>query len=118
MGKTVADGRKAIVSLDAVREAFASYASVREEIGLPTTGHTFDRGARGKGYAQYNSADMIVRTFDTKEDALTFYSRYSEVAREILSAPLVSLSQPAESDAEAPKVPAQRGRKAKDAAAV
>lgn len=94
--------RKAIVTLADVQEAFKGYAAVRSNIGMPVTGHSFDRGARGKGFAQYDQADGIVRTFDTKEDAHIFYSRYVEVAQEVMHAPAVTL---AESTQEAPEAP-------------
>lgn len=118
MGKTVEQGRKAIVSLTEVQEAFTAYGQVRAEIGADVSGHTFDRGARGKGFAQYDAGDNIVRSFEGKEEALNFFRRYVEVAREVMAAPLVTVVKPSESDAEAPKVPSQRGRKAKDVESV
>jgi hypothetical protein len=100
--------RKAVVTLAQVQTAFSAYAGVKAEIGTPVSGHSFDKGPRGRGFAEYDAADSIVRTFEGKEDALTFYSRYTEVAREVIDAPLVSLTKPTESDAETPEVPAQR----------
>lgn len=75
--------RKAVVTLAQVSEAFGEYVKIKGIIGDSLTGHTFDRGNRGKGFAQYDQGDNTVRTFDTKEDALTFYGRYVEVAREV-----------------------------------
>ena len=78
--------RKAVVTLADVQIAFAAYAGVKAEIGSPVSGHSFDKGPRGRGFAEYDATDDIVRTFDGKEDALTFYSRYAEVAREVIDA--------------------------------
>lgn len=80
------NARKAVVTLAQVSEAFAEYAEVRKAIGSPVDGHSFDKGARGKGFAQYDDKDNIVRSFESKEDGLTFYGRYVEVAREIMTA--------------------------------
>lgn len=123
--------RKAVVTLAQVQEAFASYREIRGLMGDSLTGHTFDRGARGKGFAQYDATDSLVRTFDTKEEALTFYGRYAEIAREVMAAfninqaesateaPETSEGTPgegesdqaAESTTEAPSVPSQRRRR-------
>lgn len=78
--------RKAVVTLAQVGEAFAAYLAVKADMGQPITGHTFDRGNRGRGFAEYDSNDSTVRTFDTKEEAHTFYGRYSEIAREVMEA--------------------------------
>ena len=95
--------RKAVVTLAQVAEAFASYVKVKGIIGDSLAGHTFDRGNRGKGFAQYDSTDRAVRTFETKEDALTFYSRYVEVATEVGTALGHDMTgEAAGSDAEAP----------------
>lgn len=78
--------RKAVITLAQVQEVFTAYLGVRSDMGQPSTGHTFDRGNRGKGFAEYSATDSTVRTFDTKEEAHTFYSRYSEIAREVMTA--------------------------------
>lgn len=78
--------RKTVVTLEMVRTAFAAYAAIKAQIGTNVSNHSFDRGARGKGFAEYDATDHVVRTFDSKEDALTFYSRYVDVASEVLSA--------------------------------
>ena len=80
------NARKAVVTLAQVSEAFAEYAEIRKAIGSPVDGHSFDKGARGKGFAQYDDKDNIVRSFESKEDGLTFYGRYVEVAREVMEA--------------------------------
>jgi hypothetical protein len=78
--------RKAVVTIAQVSEAFADYAEIRKFIGQPVAAHSFDKGPRGKGFAQYDGNDSVVRLFDSKEDALTFYGRYVEVAREVMAA--------------------------------
>lgn len=120
--------RKAVVTLAQVQEAFASYREIRGLMGDSLTGHTFDRGMRGKGFAQYDATDSLVRTFDTKEEALTFYGRYAEIAREVMAAfninqaesateaPETSEGTPGEGESaqevtEAPSVPSQRRRR-------
>lgn len=112
--------RKAVITLNQVQAAFLAYQTVRTAMGDDITGHTFDRGARGKGFAQYDTTDAVVRTFDSKEDALSHYGRYTDVAREVMEVFSVGLYAPAEeaesaeeAQEEATKVPAQRRGKAK-----
>lgn len=95
MSEVTSKARKAIVTLEMVREVFTAYGLIRARIGMPVVGHTFDKGPRGKGFAQYDATDTIVRTFEGKEEAHTFYVRYVEVAEEVLSAPAVSVVQEA-----------------------
>lgn len=78
--------RKAVVTLAQVQEAFSLYQAVKADMGTPILGHAFDRGNRGKGFAEYDHNDSVVRSFDTKEEAHTFYARYAEIAREVMAA--------------------------------
>lgn len=129
MGMTVEQGRKRITTLAEVTEAFNAYRDLKVSIGADVSGHSFDRGLRGKGYAEYNAADTIVRTFDGKDEALSFYSRYVEVAREIMSAigyradnsnaeALESVPEGTDKGEAtiAPQIPSQRRRRANAAA--
>lgn len=95
--------RKAVVTLAQVNSAFAEYVTVKGLLGEDMTGHSFDRGNRGKGFAHYDQSDSTVRTFDTKEDALTFYGRYVEVAREVMDALGFKAPEATESGQDAPE---------------
>ena len=103
--------RKTVVTLEMVRTAFAAYAVVKSQIGMDVSDHSFDRGARGKGFAEYDGTDRVVRTFDSKDDALVFYSRYVDVASEVLSA--VGHPEHVEGQDDQPAVPAQKRRRVK-----
>lgn len=93
MSEVASKIRKSIVTLEMVREVFTAYGLVRARIGMPVVGHSFDKGPRGKGFAQYDATDSIVRSFEGKEEAHTFYVRYVEVAQEVLHAPGVSVKE-------------------------
>lgn len=77
--------RKAVVTTEAVREALTSYLAVRKEIGFEDGKYEFDKGARGKGFAVYDETGVVKVVFETKENALTFFTRWTEVAQEVLS---------------------------------
>lgn len=66
--------RKAVVTTAQVTAAFDSYKGAFAVIGQDISGHEFDKGFRGRGFAEYDSKGNVVRSFDTKEDALTTYS--------------------------------------------
>lgn len=70
--------RKAVVTTAQVAEAFASYASAQKVIGNDILSHEFDKGFRGKGFAEYDGTGAVVRTFETKEDALSHYGLLAE----------------------------------------
>lgn len=78
--------RKTVVTLANVQEAFSIYRAVKADMGAPIIGHSFDRGNRGKGFAEYDNNDNTIRTFETKEEAQVFYGRYAEIAREVMTA--------------------------------
>lgn len=79
--------RKVAVVTSQVQSALAQYASTREMIGLKdTTGHEFDKGLRGKGFAQYDSNGNVVRTFETKDEAFAHYNGWTVTALEVLKA--------------------------------
>lgn len=122
--------RKAVVTLADVQEAFSLYKAVKADMGAPILGNAFDRGLRGKGFAEYDATDSIVRTFEGKEEAQTFYGRYAEIAREVMAAvghaaPVTEAQEernsqeaseepqeePQEDAQEAPAVPAQTRRR-------
>jgi hypothetical protein len=65
--------RKAVVTTAQVTEAFASYVAALTRIGQNISDHEFDKGFRGRGFAEYDGKGNVVRSFDTKEDALTTY---------------------------------------------
>lgn len=67
--------RKAVVTTAQVQAAFANYVAALVKIGdNGSVDNEFDKGFRGRGFAEYNIKGEVVRSFDTKEDALTFYS--------------------------------------------
>lgn len=73
MSETTA--RKAVVTTAQVRDAFASYASALVKVGQESVAsHEFDKGARGRGFAEYDGAGNVVQSFETKDDALNHYS--------------------------------------------
>lgn len=66
--------RKAVVTTAQVVEAFDRYKTALQVIGTDITGHEFDKGFRGRGFAQYDSNGGVVETFETKNDALDTYA--------------------------------------------
>lgn len=70
--------RKAVVTTAQVQEAFSRYQAAHRVVGTDLSGHEFDKGARGKGFAEYDGAGNVVRSFESKEDALTLYSLTAE----------------------------------------
>lgn len=67
--------RKAVVTTAQVRDAFASYASALVKVGQESVvDHEFDKGLRGRGFAEYDGNGNIVQSFETKDDALNYYS--------------------------------------------
>lgn len=77
--------RKAVVTTETVREALVKYLETRKTIGFEDGKYEFDKGARGKGFALYNEKGEVVVFFETKENALVFFTRWTEVANEILA---------------------------------
>lgn len=77
--------RKAVVTTAQVQAAINRYETVKAELsGTPAVGLVFDKGARGKGFALYDPKDVVVNTFETKEEALLHFTRWVEVAEEIV----------------------------------
>lgn len=76
--------RKAVITTEQVREALAEYLKIRKDNGVNDGPLEFDKGARGKGFATYKGND-VVSSFETKEDAFTHYSKWVEVAKEVIS---------------------------------
>lgn len=77
--------RKAVVTTLQVQNAVNRYETVKAELsGTPALGLSFDKGARGKGFALYDPSDNVVNTFETKEEAYLHFTRWVEVAEEIL----------------------------------
>lgn len=71
--------RKAVVTTVQVQAAFANYVAALVKIGdSGSVDNEFDKGFRGRGFAEYNAKGEVVRSFDTKEDALTYYSLLAE----------------------------------------
>lgn len=65
--------RKAVVTTAQVQAAFDRYKAAHKVIGTDLDGSEFDKGARGKGFAEYDAQGAVSRSFDSKEDALTHY---------------------------------------------
>jgi hypothetical protein len=76
--------RKAVVTTAQVQSALTDYLTVRKELGFEDPTLEFDKGFRGRGFAVY-SGETAVLSFDTKEDAYTHFSRYAEIAAEVLA---------------------------------
>lgn len=80
--------RKAVVTTAEVQEALSEYLRVRAELSGTEQSEAleFDKGARGKGFATYDSSGTAVKTWETKEEAREFYATWTRVASEVLSA--------------------------------
>lgn len=78
--------RKAVVKMEDVKVAFAAYVGIRQAVIGDVQGHSFDKGFRGRGFAQYDSNDNVVRTFESREDALNYYKNWADIASEVLVA--------------------------------
>jgi hypothetical protein len=80
------NGRKAVVTTLQVQNAINRYETVKAELsGTPAVGLVFDKGARGKGFALYAPDDSVVNSFETKEEALLHFTRWVEVAEEVVT---------------------------------
>lgn len=75
----------------------------------------FDRGGRRGGFAEYGVNDTIVRTFTTKDEALSFYTAFLEGMNAVIAAGVVKAQTESEST-EAEKTSTSR-RKAPQTAA-
>lgn len=105
--------RKAVVTTAQVRDAFASYASALVLVGQPeVAGNEFDKGLRGRGFAEYDAAGNVVRTFETKDDALNFYGLSAAAMWVVLD--YVQKNVVADESEATPEVPAKTTRKAAD----
>jgi hypothetical protein len=82
--------RKAVVTTAQVSAALEDWKLTRKALGLDVTDVEFDKGFRGKGFALYQG-DKITETFETKEDAFLKFSTYVAVAKEIMTAPNVTV---------------------------
>lgn len=101
--------RKAVITTSQVQGAVNRYETVRETItGVPAEGLLFDKGNRGKGFALYNSKDVAVETFDTKEDAYVKFTNWVATATEVLTLQQTRL---VETDKTAKKAPAKAAEK-------
>jgi hypothetical protein len=76
--------RKAVVTTAQVQAALAEYLKIRKENGVDDGALEFDKGFRGKGFATYKGNE-VVASFETKEEAFLHYSKWVEVAKEILA---------------------------------
>ncbi len=81
-----AAARKAVVTTAQVQEALNIYLSVRANLaGLETPDvQQFDKGFRGKGFATYDADNNVVSNWETKDEALSFYSTWRSVANEVV----------------------------------
>ncbi len=78
--------RKAVVTTAEVQEGLSLYLATREAIsGAKAEKQEFDKGARGKGFATYDASGAVVKTWETKEEALSFYAGWVEVAKDVLA---------------------------------
>lgn len=90
-------GRKAVVTtaevqavLRAVNENYRQFVP-----DYPMT--EFDRGGRHGGFAEYGVNDTIVRTFTTKDEALSFYTAFLEGMNAVIGAGVVKAQTESES---------------------
>jgi hypothetical protein len=107
----MSDTRKAIVTTASVNDALKSMNDLNVKLGLPIIGTEFDKGARGKGFALYNSKGEAVQSFETKEQAYNLFSTFVEIGTLIITegANVKLVEAPKEETAE---VPAKTARKA------
>jgi hypothetical protein len=79
--------RKAVVTTAEVQAALDGYNNARATLaGLETPdAQEFDKGFRGKGFATYNADGSVERSWETKDEALGFYSTWTEVAQEVVT---------------------------------
>lgn len=79
--------RKAVVTTVQVQDALAAYNITRGNLaGLEISEvQEFDKGFRGKGFATYNQDGSVERSWETKDEALSFYSTWTEVAQEVVT---------------------------------
>lgn len=79
--------RKAVVTMEQVRDAFQRFTSAHVLTGEGAYAeHEFDKGMRGKGFAEYDHEGRIVHTFESKDDALAHYSGIAEGMWRVLDA--------------------------------
>jgi hypothetical protein len=108
------NARKAVITTAQVQTALDKASEVRATLtGKPVEALTFDKGARGKGFAVYTANDTVVTSFETKEEAFIHYNRWAEVATEVLglietnkSVEVVPAKAPAKTPAKAAEKPA------------
>lgn len=76
--------RKAVVTTAQVQESLNLYTQTLSSVsGLPVEGLEFDKGARGKGFAVYNSKGDVVDSFETKEEAYVKFTNWHTVASQV-----------------------------------
>lgn len=78
--------RKAVVTTAEVQAALVKYNTLRGDLAGLSAPETqeFDKGFRGKGFATYNTDGTVERTWETKDEALSFYSTWAQVAGEVV----------------------------------
>ena len=93
--------RKAVVTTAQVQAAVDQYRKVQAELGgVEVPALEFDKGSRGmKPFAVYNG-NTPVREFDTKDEALSFYTTWVAVAGEVLT---MQAAKAAETPIKAPR---------------
>lgn len=97
--------RKAVVTTAQVQAAVKEYTTAIAEIsGQDRVEMDFDKGFRGKGFATYDG-ETVVKTFDTKEQALDFYATWVKVAGEVVTLIAERKAREAEAEKAAPKAP-------------
>lgn len=90
--------RKAVITTAQVQAALQAVNDNYRTIHPEWKNTEFDKGARGKGFAEYAQDGTVVRTFETKEDAYVHYSTFAEGMKAVM----VYLPKP-ESEATADK---------------
>lgn len=70
--------RKAVITTAQVQEALDRVNANYKTLYPEWLSYEFDKGHRGRGFAQYNPDGSIVRSFDTKEDALGYFTSYAD----------------------------------------
>jgi hypothetical protein len=77
--------RKAVITTAQVQEALNEFTKTLATVsGKELETLEFDKGARGKGFAVYNSKGEVVDTFETKEEAYLKYVNWVTVATQVL----------------------------------
>lgn len=90
--------RKAVVTTAQVQAQLDIVNTILHKLDSTHVGTEFDRGGRKGGFAEYRADETVVRSFDTKDSALTFYTALAEGMRQVAEHPNVSIAEHATED--------------------